>query len=116
MEHAITAMRGTRALDIRELADLLKRKLQEKSAELVSENWRTLEDSKIVLLSFEKFYWRNSSYAGLTVMLTECGSLQTADIIGFGGGSGLLNFSLGANTDFAKLAENLLSSYGFEKS
>jgi len=65
------------------------------------------------LLSFEKYFMRNGSYASLTVLLTENGNVQTADIIGSGGGEGIFNLSWGANSDFADMAERVLSKNGF---
>lgn len=114
MEHKIVKMNGRHDLGIRELADLLKRNLRDKSVILVSENWREANGLDIALLSFERYYFRNNSYAGLTVMLTESEETQTADVIGFGGGEGLFNFSFGANSETAELAEKLLREHGFE--
>ena len=64
------------------------------------------------VLTFEKFYFRNGSYASLTVVLTENNDEKTADIIGSGGGEGLFNISWGANSSFARDAENILRDYG----
>ena len=74
---------------------------------------RTAGSAEIRLLNFEKFYFRNGSYAGLTVMLTETEKSQNADIAGFGGGEGLLNISWGANFEFAERAAEILESCGF---
>lgn len=82
-------------------------------AELVAQSTRNLSGASVVLLSFEKYYMRTGSYAGLTVMLTEEDDHQTADIIGFGGGGGLFNVSWGANSDFADMAQRILYQYGF---
>lgn len=53
--------------------------------------------------------------ATLTIMLTETGNEQTADIIGSGGGEGILNFSLGANASFASMAFDILQQCGFKE-
>lgn len=105
-------MRGYHAGGIREIAAALKRGV---NAELVSESWRSLPGASAVLLSFERYYFRNGSYASLAVMLTEQENLQTADIIGSGGGEGLFNISWGANSDFANMAAGLLQKYGFRE-
>ena len=47
-------------------------------------------------------------------MLTDDGEVQTADIIGYGGGEGLGNFSWGANRNFAEMAEEVLRKQGFQ--
>jgi len=72
-------------------------------------------DATAWLLSFERFYFRNGSYATLTIMLTETGNEQTADIIGSGGGEGILNFSLDANAPFASMAFDILQQCGFKE-
>lgn len=69
--------------------------------------------NQVILFSGERYFFRNGSYASLTVMLTEFDGMQTADIIGSGGGEGLFNFSWGANADFAESAERILKTCGF---
>ena len=103
-------MRAERAASIRALANALKREI---NAELIAESWRSLDGIQVVLLCFEKFFLRNGSYASLTVMLTESETMQTADIVGSGGGEGLFNISWGANSDFAEMAAGLLRQRGF---
>ena len=41
--------------------------------------------------------------------------MQTADIVGSGGGEGLWNFSYGANAEFADMAVEVLQEYGFQE-
>ncbi|MCI6927286.1 DUF6054 family protein [Butyricicoccus porcorum] len=103
-------LRGSHAAGIEALANVLK---EEINAELIAESWRSLHDVRVVLLSFERYFFRNGSYASLTVLLTESQDMQTADIVGSGGGEGLFNISWGANSDFAEMAAELLRKYGF---
>lgn len=56
---------------------------------------------------------RSSGYGSLTILLTEHENTQFADIIGSGGGDGILNIGPGANTNFAGRAAKILSAYGF---
>ncbi len=105
-------MTGNGTVNIRRLAALLKNEID---AELISENWRGLDGFNVVLLSFERYFFRNGSYASLAVMLTEYGDVQTADIVGSGGGEGLFNISWGANSDFAEMASDLLEKNGFRE-
>ena len=84
-------------------------------AELVHDSPRKLDDATAWLLAFERYYFRNGSYATLTIMLTESGDHQTADIIGSGGGEGLFNISWGANASFAAMAVDLLQQCGFQE-
>ncbi|MGM9630535.1 DUF6054 family protein [Butyricicoccus sp.] len=103
-------LHGNNATGIEALANALKKEID---AELIAESWRSLNGVRVVLLSFERYFFRNGSYASLTVLLTESEDMQTADIIGSGGGEGLFNISWGANSDFAEMAAELLRKYDF---
>ena len=105
-------MQGNKSKEIKQLANILKSEI---NAELVCESRRSLDDVSVILLSFEKYYMRNGSYASLTVMLTESENEQTADIVGSGGGEGIFNISWGANSEFADMAQRVLYRYGFSK-
>ncbi len=101
--------------DLSETLEVLQDKLcnMGNSAEFTAEAHRDSKDTQIAMLTFEKYYMRNGSYAALTVLLTQSGSVQTADIIGFGGGGGMLNLSFGANKAFANEAKEILLDNGF---
>lgn len=98
------------SVGILELAEILKAEIQ---GGLVYENCRDLNSAIVVLMNFERYYFRSGNCAGLTVMLTEKEGTQTADIIGFSGGEGLMNFSWGANSSFANIAAKILQKYDF---
>ena len=98
--------------DLQEIANRLWKDLPD-MAELIGIRSRGSVGDQAILLSCEKYFFRNGSYASLNVMLTEFDGVQTADIVGSGGGEGLLNISLFANSDFAGSAEKVLKSYGF---
>lgn len=104
-------MKGNHSKSIEKTSNILK---EEINAQLVAENQRSYSDVNVILLSFEKYFMRNGSYASLTVLLTEDEIKQTADIIGSGGGEGIFNLSWGANSDFADMAERVLSMNGFK--
>lgn len=72
-------------------------------------------NDKVVLLCFEQFYFRCSSYVALSIMLIEDEEYQEAVIAGFGGGDGLANISWGANKSFACKAAKILGELGFEE-
>lgn len=112
MSGIMIKMHGNREKSAGEIADELIERL---SAEMVGCSRRELGDMVSVLIAFEKYYFRNGSYASLTVMLTEQGEKQTADIVGFGGGEGIFNLSWGANQDFADIAAGILEEYGFHR-
>ena len=103
-------MIGKSPRGIREIADDLRWEIK---AELVDQICRKVNGADVMVLLFEKLYFRNGSYAGLMVMLTEQGEEKLADIVGFGGGEGLFNISWGANSDFAELAQKILQKHGF---
>ncbi len=84
--------------------------------ELVCCECQNLNDStKVLVMNYEKYYFRVSSYVGLTVVITEYNGTQTAVITGFGGGGGLLNISYGANSSFAEKMVAMLNEAGFEE-
>ncbi len=99
-----------------ELRDVVKavRKALMLDAEVLCEHWREIGDMKACLLAFEKYYFRNGSYASLSMMFVEVDGVQTVDCIGSGGGEGLLNLSWGANRNFAKMGYEELLKLGFE--
>ena len=63
-----------------------------------------------VVICLEKFYFRNKSYAALTVIIQNESTGSRATLIGSGGGEGLFNISWGANSDFAVSAANALNT------
>lgn len=99
---------------IEELADAAKKEF-EYDAELVYQIKKDFSDGAVVMLSFEKYYLRNGSYASLALLLTQTGGIQTADIVASGGGGGILNWSWGANDSFAGKAAKILKKYDFEE-
>lgn len=71
------------------------------------------DTTEVWLLVYEKYYFRINSYASLTVLLTQQGGEQSAQIIASGGGSGLSNVSLAANRRFAEECVQALAEHGF---
>ena len=91
-----------------EISNALKKDL---CTELVCEE-KVLND-KVILLCFEEYYFRCSSYVSLSVMLAQTEEFQEAVVVGFGGGEGLLNISWGANQSFASEAIKILNKFDF---
>lgn len=118
MSSAIYKLQRRSADSLQTVAGQLKNKMTAqgffKGAELVMEDSQSLGGAETALLVFEKLYLRNGSYSNLTVQLTDCDYLQRAVIIGSGGGEGFLNYSLGANSDFAGKACEALKELGFD--
>ena len=84
-----------------------------KGAEQISKNAQRIQDVEIWTLAYEKYYFRTGSYASVTVVLTEHGQDQTACVVASGGGGGLVNYSYGANRNFAKECVQVLEACGF---
>lgn len=83
-------------------------------AEFLTKTYREADSVKITFLTFEKYYLRNSSYTALSILITESQDMQYADIIGFGGGAGIMNISWGSNKKLAKKTSDIFVEYGFE--
>lgn len=97
--------------DCVEISELIKSKL---NADLVYENWQHINDVRIIFLSFEKYFFRNNSYAGLSLLITESNLIQIIDVVAFGVG-GPFNLSWGANEDFLEMIVHLLKEKGFKE-
>lgn len=98
---------------VTELAEYIEENFD---GELVCNDLQELnDDTKVLVMNYEKYYFRVKSYVGLTVVITEFNGTQTAVITGFGGGDGLLNFSYGANDSFASDMVKMLKELGFEE-
>ena len=107
-------MKKLKTEDLKDIVTTVRKSLMVE-AEVLGEHWRELDDAKVCLLSFEKYYFRNGSYANLTMMFMEADGVQTVDCIGSGGGNGLLNISWGANRNFARMGYDELLKLGFEE-
>ena len=112
MSATTITMRRYGSGDLQEIANQLWKDLPD-MAELIGIRSHGSAGNQAILLSCEKYFFRNGSYASLNVMLTEFDGVQTADIVGSGGGEGLFNISLFANSDFAESAEKILQNCGF---
>ena len=80
---------------ISELADNFVN-LMSSNAELVVKDYTQMDSVGVVLIIFEKFFFRNSSYATLTVLLTQFNGVQTAKIVGSGGGARIIKSFMGS--------------------
>lgn len=66
------------------------------------------------VMVFEKYYWRASNRASLTVVVSGEDGAVTVDAIGSGGGQGpLFKMSWGAEESFAGTVEDLLRDRDF---
>lgn len=102
--------------DVNAVADILLHELNESafSCELVDSVDRTVGDARIITMVFEKYYWRSSNYASLTVVICGENGRISVDAIGSAGGQSLfLKMSWGAEKDFVSTVENVLLRQGF---
>lgn len=84
------------------------------SCELVESASRQAGDATVVLLVFEKYYYRASNRASLSILVTGCNGSVTVDAIGSGGGQGaLFRFSWGAEENFVNTVSDILRQHGF---
>lgn len=83
-------------------------------SDLVVNKVTDVDNSKILLLMLEKYFFRTGSMACVTIQCISSKGVQNATIIGTGGGTGILNFSFGANSSFANQAQAILEEIGFE--
>jgi hypothetical protein len=82
-------------------------------AEQISKSAQAINGVTIWTLVYEKFYFRVGSYTSVTIVLTEHGQEQTACVVAAGGGEGVVNYSYGANRNFAKACVQMLETCGF---
>ena len=69
------------------------------------------EKGSLVVLVFEKHYWRAGNRLTLTVTIDDlCGKTRVHYVSG-GGGEGLLRFDWGAAESFESVAEDALRNY-----
>ena len=113
MAEVVSMIRTDVTTPIENVTERIKRDI---GAELITDTRVELgEGKKAIFLGFEEYYFRVSNYVTLSIMLTDDQNVQTATIMGAGGGSGIFNFSWGANRSFARNGEEVLSSLGFRR-
>ena len=96
---------------VAEITAILKEKIPECgfTCELVD----SVSRAGVELLIFEKHYYRAGNALSLTVMVTSSDGFVIVDSIGAGAKAGLLDFTWGAEEDFAFEANNVLAPLGF---
>lgn len=106
-------MTAVKQLTLSQICQRLNQLNTADDVEQVAHLEHTAGDIQSVLLVYERYYARVSSYASLTILLTEHSQTQTADLVSSGGGDSYLNLSLGANRNFAKEYAKALEECGF---
>ncbi|MEA4822679.1 MAG: DUF6054 family protein [Clostridiaceae bacterium] len=101
---------------VSDIAGVVKSGIQNSgiSCELIDTVSHGSGDFSVVVMVFEKYFWRASNRASLTVVVSGAGDRVTVEAIGSGGGQGpLLRFSWGAEDSFAETVAEVLRPYGF---
>ncbi len=99
-----------------QIAELLAEEIQNSamSCELIHSTSRLVNGVWMYVMVFEKYYFRSSNRASLTVALSVYNDELVVDIIGAGGGQGaLFRFSWGTEEDFVASAQHILQRHGF---
>ncbi|MHA6251786.1 DUF6054 family protein [Oceanobacillus sp. CAU 1775] len=79
------------------------------SMNLVDESDFTIEETKIAVRVYDKYFMRNSSRASLSLTIVGNSDEIYISAIGAGGGHGaIFNFSLGAESDMVAIVEQSL--------
>jgi len=100
-----------------EIAGMLSTEIRNSgmSCELVDSIQRRVGDSTLYVIVFEKYYWRASNRASLTVVVSGDGDNVYVDAIGSGGGQGpIFKMSWGAERSFVSTVEQILQPLGFQ--
>lgn len=75
---------------------------------------RNFGDTKIVMLVFEKYYWRAGNRASLSVLVSGKNENVIVDAVSSGGGQGIFfSFSWGAEESFLESLRDILNEYRF---
>lgn len=116
MGHNKISMFTKKVYEFEQLRDKIKEEFDKNhifiEVEFKDEILREIKDVKILLLIYEKWFARTSSYASLTIMISESEGYQYADLIASGGRDDF--FSYGVERDFSKSGENVLKILGFQ--
>lgn len=85
------------------------------SCELVDRSYNKYQDVEVDIRVFEKFYYRSSNRASLTIVVSGNDQNTTVTAIGAGGGQGpLFKLSWGTEEDFVSVVREPLRSLGFK--
>ena len=84
-------------------------------AELVAVKEKVVAGIPVTLYCFEKYFLRNSSYAAVSVLVTEEEAVTEVDIVTAAGGEGIFNFKFGTHKSLANETIEVLNKFGFTK-
>lgn len=86
---------------------------REMSAELVYEETKSYDkDKELIILVFEKYYFRAENRASLTIIADNIDDVTSVRVIAAGSSKGLIfNFDWGAADNFAESVRKILNQY-----
>ena len=96
---------------VEEITALLKERIPE--CGLTCELVDCISRGGAELMVFEKHYYRAGNALSLTVMVSSADGLVIVDAVGAGAKAGILDFTWGAEEDFAFEANKVLAPLGF---
>ncbi len=99
------------------IAEYLSEKIQSSglSCQLLDSAHHCAAGTELILMVFEKYYYRAGNRASLTVSIFCAAGRVTVDAIGSGGGQGpIFRMSWGAEEDFVEVLEQALLEKGFK--
>ena len=86
------------------------------TVELIDSVTRQIGNATVYILVFEKYYMRSSNRASLTAVVTAENKDIIVDVIGAGGGQGVVfKWSWGAEESFVSSIENILAGKNFTR-
>jgi hypothetical protein len=86
------------------------------SVERISEVKQSHDDFQVFMLVYEKFYYRSSNRASLSILITGNMNESKVNVVSSGGGQGwLFKFSWGAENNFVNGLRKILVSNGYQE-
>lgn len=114
MAHA--SFRGQKS--VFDTAELIKQEVYNLgiSVELIDEIKQSRDDFQVFMLVYEKFYYRSSNRASLSILITGDTNDSKIDVVSSGGGQGwLFKFSWGAEKNFVNGLRKILINKGYQE-
>ncbi|QKE71293.1 hypothetical protein HPK19_00060 [Arthrobacter citreus] len=81
------------------------------TSNLIFQDRKVAGENEIVILVFEKFFFRNNSTATLTVTIDDFSSVTYVKCISSGNGEGLFDFGWGAGKSFIRPIKEILEEH-----
>ena len=72
-----------------------------------------IDDARVILRVYQKYYFRNNSQASHSILLVARNNVVEAKLVSSGGGAGLIGISWGAEKEFTGIAVRTLQQLGF---